>query len=125
MNIRAAAMKWLILAELLIGHAAFVSAEDSDSGKSAYLSSCAPCHGVDARGQGFLNSVLKVPGPDLTTLAKRNRGAFPFAAVTEMIEGRTRSDAHGTREVPVWGFAPWVRNQMPNIVDYLSRLQVK
>ena len=125
MNIRAVAMKWLILAELLIGHATFVSAEDSNSGKSAYLSSCAPCHGVDARGHGFLNSVLKVPGPDLTTLAKRNRGAFPFAAVTKVIEGRTPSDAHGTQEVPVWGFAPWVRSQIPTIADYLSCLQVK
>jgi len=124
MNIRAAAMKWLILAELLIGHAA-LSAEDSDSGKSAYLSTFAPCHGVDAREHGYLNSVLKVPGPDLTTLAKRNHGAFPFAAVTEMIEGRAPSAAHGTREVPVWGFAPWVRSQMPIIADYLSRLQVK
>jgi hypothetical protein len=42
-----------------------------------------------------------------------------------MIEGGTRSGAHGTREVPVWGFAPWVRSQMPIIADYLSRLQVK
>ena len=37
MNIRAAAMKWLILAELLIGHATFVSAEDSDFRKICIL----------------------------------------------------------------------------------------
>jgi mono/diheme cytochrome c family protein len=125
MDIWAAAMRWLILAELIIGHATFVWAEDSESGRSAYFSNCAPCHGVNARGHGFLNSLLKVPAPDLTTLAKRNRGVFPFAAVTEIVEGRTPSVAHGTRDVPVWGFAPSVRSQMPIIADFLSRLQVK
>ena len=125
MNIRIAAVKWLILAEFLIGHATSVWAEDPDSGRFAYMASCAPCHGENGRGNGFLNSVLKVQAPDLTTLAKRNRGGFPFAAVTEIIEGRTRNDGHGTRGAPVWGFAPWVRSQMPIIADYLSHLQIK
>jgi hypothetical protein len=79
---------------------------------------------VDARGHGFLNSAIKRPAPDLTMLAK-NRGAFPFDAVLKIIEGRTSNDAHGNREAPVWGFAPWVRSQGPAIADYLSRLQVK
>jgi mono/diheme cytochrome c family protein len=118
-------MKWLILVELLIGQGVPASAQDNDAGKSTYLSSCAPCHGTEAKGDGFLNSVLKVPAPDLTTLAKRNNGDFPTAAVTEIIDGRKVTAAHGTREMPIWGFAPWVRDRISIIVDYLNRIQVR
>ena len=127
MNIRAAAMKWLILAELLIGHTTFVSAEDSDSGKLAYLSSCAPCHGVDAKGTGVFSVELKLkePPPDLTGIAKRNDGVFPSLAVYEIIEGIKLINAHGTREMPIWGFDVMVRDRISVIVDYLKRIQEK
>ena len=51
-----------------------------------------------------LASVLKVPPADLTTLARRNGGYFPLTAVSEIIDGRTLIAAHGTREMPIWGF---------------------
>jgi mono/diheme cytochrome c family protein len=119
------AVKWLTLVGLVIGHTASVWAQDGDAGKSAYLSSCAPCHGSDAKGDGFLNSVLKVSAPDLTRLAKRNDGDFPIAAVTEIIDGRTFVAAHGTREMPIWGFDAMVRSRISIIVDYLNRIQIK
>jgi hypothetical protein len=42
-------------------------------------------------------------GADLTTLAKRNNGVFPFARVYETIDGTKTVKAHGTREMPIWG----------------------
>jgi mono/diheme cytochrome c family protein len=118
------ATKTLMLVAMVIGHAMPALAQD-DAGKTAYLSSCAACHGAEAKGDGFLNSVLKVPAPDLTTLAKRNDGTFPIAAVTEIVDGRMFIAAHGSREMPIWGFDAMVRNRISIIVDYLSRIQIK
>jgi mono/diheme cytochrome c family protein len=117
--------KTLMLVGVVIGHAMPALAQENDAGKTAYLSSCAACHGAEAKGDGFLNSVLKVPAPDLTTLARRNDGAFPIAAVTEIIDGRLLIAAHGSREMPIWGFDTMVRNRISIIVDYLSRIQIK
>jgi mono/diheme cytochrome c family protein len=47
-----AAIKWLIVANVIVGFNVSGWAQDSDAGKTAYLSSCAPCHGVDAKGAG-------------------------------------------------------------------------
>jgi mono/diheme cytochrome c family protein len=45
-------VKWLIIAGLAAGFAAAAQAEDLDIGKSEFQSSCASCHGTDARGKG-------------------------------------------------------------------------
>ena len=92
------------------------------SGKTAYLSSCAPCHGADGKGNGFISAVLKTPPADLTMLAKRNDGVFPIAAVNEIIDGRTLIAAHGNREMPIWGFDVMGRSRISVIVDYLNRI---
>ena len=118
-------IKWLLVTTCLFGTTAFAWAEDSVPGKLEYLSSCAACHGEDGKGNGVLASVLKVPPADLTTLARRNDGHFPLAAVTEIIDGRTLIAAHGTREMPIWGFDVRARNRIPAIVDYLTRIQVQ
>jgi mono/diheme cytochrome c family protein len=143
--------KWLMVAGLAAGFAAAAQAEDPDVGKSEFQSSCASCHGTDARGKGPVADQMKVPPPDLTTLAKRNNGAFPKDAVYETISGSKTVPAHGIREMPVWGerFNPivklphyvdpsyWkmagpeqnpdvvVRNRILAVVDYLARIQQK
>ena len=58
-----------------------------DRGKAEYHSSCAPCHGSDGKGTGPVSAGLKVPPPDLTVLAKKNNGVFPFNSVYEIIDG--------------------------------------
>jgi hypothetical protein len=47
--------------------------------------------------------LLKVRPPDLTRLAARNGGKFPFEYVTKIIDGRAAVGPHGTRDMPVWG----------------------
>jgi mono/diheme cytochrome c family protein len=140
-----------MVAGLAAGFAAAAQAKDPDVGTSEFQSSCASCHGTDARGKGPVADQLKVPPPDLTMLAKRNNGAFPKDAVYETISGTKTIPAHGIREMPVWGerFNPiirlphyvdpsyWkmagpeqdpevvVRNRILAVVDYLSRVQQK
>jgi mono/diheme cytochrome c family protein len=118
-------IKWLIIANVAVGFNKTGCAQEIDAGKKAFLSSCASCHGADAKGNGFLSSVLKTPPGDLTTLAKRNDGVFPIAAVNEIVEGRTFVAAHGTREMPIWGFDVMVRSRIAQIIDYLNSIQQK
>ncbi len=117
------AFNWLMISAVIIGFAA--SGWAQDAGKAAYLSSCAPCHGADGKGNGFLSAVLKAPPADLTMLAKRNDGVFPIAAVNEIIDGRMLIAAHGNREMPIWGFDVMVQSRISVIVDYLNRIQEK
>ena len=43
------ALRWLMIAAMTTGFNASGWAQDSDPGKTAYLSSCAPCHGADGK----------------------------------------------------------------------------
>ncbi|MBR0687944.1 cytochrome c [Bradyrhizobium manausense] len=145
------AAKYLMIAGLAAGFAATAQAEDLDIGKSEFQSSCASCHGADARGKGPVSDQLKRPPADLTVLAKNNNGVFPTNAVYETIEGSKTIPAHGTREMPIWGerFNPivnlphyvdpsyWklagpeqspevvVRKRILAVIDYLNRIQQK
>jgi mono/diheme cytochrome c family protein len=78
-------------------------AQKPDVGKAEYLSSCAVCHGTDAKGKGSLAGQLKAAPADLTQLAKKNGGVFPLNAVYEKIDGRQDVKAHGPRDMPIWG----------------------
>ena len=68
-----------------------------------YQNSCAVCHGPNGQGDGPMALFLTVKPPDLTALAKRNRGQFPFDRVMRVIDGRSEGGAHGTRTMPIWG----------------------
>ena len=114
-----------------------------DQGKVEYDAHCAICHGVSGRGNGEMRKFLVKAPSDLTTMAKRNGGAFPNQLAWELIDGRSASEigAHGSREMPVWGqnyriealsqagtaTAPewYVRNRIVALLDYLSRMQDK
>jgi mono/diheme cytochrome c family protein len=127
-----------------------VAAEVLDPGKAEYHSSCASCHGIDGKGNGPVGADLKVPPSDLTVLARKNNGVFPFNSVYETIDGRKAVIAHGTRDMPIWGdrYAPEptkgliprpsenilslfydpeaiVRMRIIAVIDYLNRIQEK
>jgi hypothetical protein len=102
----------LLSASLLILCASGAAAQDEDesslppppeSAEAAFNLYCAPCHGEDGRGNGPLVFGLSKSPPDLTTLAARNGGTFPRARLARLIDGRDEIDAHGNREMPIWG----------------------
>lgn len=104
------------------------------AGDVIYAAYCASCHGEKGRGDGPVVPHLKTPPPDLTTLAQRNQGTFPFAAVSEAITGETLRRSHGSSGMPVWG--PIFRSldgrsvgatqiRVRNLIEYLKTLQVK
>jgi mono/diheme cytochrome c family protein len=85
----------------LVGAAPALAAPSS--GAALYRAECATCHGLSARGDGPMASVLTVAVPDLTLIAARNGGTFPLAHVIAVIDGRTEYAAHGG-PMPVFGF---------------------
>jgi mono/diheme cytochrome c family protein len=68
-----------------------------------FHNSCAVCHGLDGHGNGPMAVLLKVKPPDLTSLAAKNGGTFPFDYVMRVIDGRAAIRPHGTHDMPVWG----------------------
>lgn len=78
-------------------------AQQTEIGKTEFRLRCAACHGPGGQGDGMIGQLLKVPPPDLTRIAERNGGAFPFKKVYDIIDGRQGIAAHGTRDMPIWG----------------------
>src|SRR5687767_11954752 len=72
-------------------------------GAVLYRIHCASCHGVEGKGDGPVAPALRKKPADLTALARRAEGKFPEEKVQSFIDGRTELDAHGGREMPVWG----------------------
>lgn len=111
-----------------------------DAGQYEFQTSCASCHGAAGKGDGPIATQLKTPPPDLTVLAKKNGGVFPFAKVYDMIEGADVA-SHGTREMPVWGWEykvqageyshetttsqEAVQKRILTLLEYLNQLQQK
>ena len=125
-------IKWLIIAGLIAGSSAQASAQNNDVGKTQYQSSCGSCHGIGGKGDGPVSKELKTPPADLTVLAKNNNGVFPYDRVYQMIDGRNTSiAAHGTREMPVWGYrfgppeAFRFKKRILAVIDYLKTIQEK
>jgi len=57
------------------------------SAKEMFKAYCATCHGDSAKGNGPAAPALKIPPPDLTTLAKKNGGKFPADRVSTILRG--------------------------------------
>lgn len=84
--------------------ASFASvASDGDLGKREYENSCAVCHGVKGKGDGPMAGLITQKVADISILAKRNNGTFPFNHVYEIIDGRAGVKGHGDRDMPIWG----------------------
>jgi mono/diheme cytochrome c family protein len=118
------------------------AAQKVDFGKAEYEDKCATCHGVKGAGDGPTAPFLTKRAADLTTLAKKNNGILPVAAIYEVVEGGKEASVHGTRDMPVWGKAyriqaaeyyidvpydpeAYVRARILAVVEYINRLQAK
>ena len=77
----------------------------ASKGRAAFNRYCASCHGREADGKGTVATMLKVEPADLRVLAQENDGKFPAERVSEFIDGRRFVQAHGHREMPIWGEA--------------------
>ena len=102
------------------------------AGSDTFKAYCTVCHGIGGRGDGPAAKALKTPPADLTTIAKRHEGQFPYAATKAIIKGEEVYDAHGTREMPMWGpvfrsidDAATVELRVNNLVRYLETIQQK
>jgi mono/diheme cytochrome c family protein len=77
---------------------------DSFKGPELFKAYCATCHGKDGKGDGPTAPSLRIAPADLTRIATRNGGTFPFLQVQKIIAGEQQAPTtHGTREMPVWG----------------------
>ena len=65
--------------------------------------SCAVCHGPEARATDRWPTSLQTRPADLTRLAEKNGGEFPYYRVFAVIDGRYIVPGHGERDMPVWG----------------------
>lgn len=102
------------------------------SGQVMYKQFCSACHGADAKGNGPASSTLKTMPPDLTTLAKRHGGKFPYDYVSTILRFGPGPIAHGSSDMPTWGpifqlleksNERAVRQRIKNLCDYLASLQ--
>ena len=103
------------------------------SGEELFGRYCSACHGAEGRGDGPVAATLNKPVPNLRLLARD--GTFPAGFVREAIDGRSMVIAHGTRQMPIWGYEFWVeegadvtaerdaREIIDRLVDYLESIQ--
>jgi mono/diheme cytochrome c family protein len=104
------------------------------SGADMYKQYCAACHGVSGKGNGPAAYALKIPPADLSTLAKRHGGKFPYDYVTAVLRFGPGVTAHGSTDMPTWGplfqvldkqNERAVQQRVKNLSDYLVSLQEK
>jgi mono/diheme cytochrome c family protein len=74
------------------------------AGKADFVKHCAPCHGENAKGHGpEVNIIPGIKPADLTQIATRNGGVFPFQQVEDTIDGRKKIPSHERFDMPFWG----------------------
>ena len=112
------------------------------SGKLDFREYCQQCHGPTGVGDGPVAAALKKKPANLTLLSKNNGGVFPEDEVRNFINGTKTAEGHGTREMPIWGYAfmfrqashtgtggpplseAQVNKKIQRLVDYVKTLQV-
>jgi mono/diheme cytochrome c family protein len=71
-------------------------------GRLEFEANCMTCHGPLAHGDGPVADILLVRPPDLTQIAKRRGGNFPFWTVYDLIAGVKPIRAHQFSGMPHW-----------------------
>lgn len=105
------------------------------SGADLYAQLCASCHGPTGHGDGPVGATLETPPSDLTRIEART-GNFDDIDLFDTIDGRAVIPAHGSREMPVWGYELEARTpddvpgraaaqeMLARIIEHLRTLQV-
>jgi len=71
-------------------------------GKREFARNCVFCHGVQGKGDGQWNDILITKPADLTQIAKKNGGVFPFWHVYQAIDGEVAIKSHLISPMPIW-----------------------
>lgn len=104
------------------------------SGKQMFEAYCASCHGAGGKGDGPAAGALKSLPADLTALSRKKGGKFPTDRVYSILRGQGTVEAHGSRDMPVWGPVFWnlsqgreseVQLRIANLARYIESLQAK
>ena len=107
----------------------------ADLGAPLFQRHCASCHGNSARGNGPAAEILRTRPADLTKIAARRGGKFPTGEIARHIDGRFEVPAHGSREMPVWGYRfgadvpeselgeAIARGKIAALIEYLMTIQ--
>ena len=117
------------------GVASISTAGEPSQPKALYLRYCSACHGDGGKGDGPVSGFLEKKPTDLTQIAKKAGGKFPYLETMKAIDGRTTIRAHGDPAMPVWsesfqrettsdGYV-YVRGQLMLITDYIESIQEK
>lgn len=101
-------------------------------GRALFNAHCASCHGTSGTGNGPAAASLRRRPPDITGLTLANGGMFPTERLRRIVDGRD-IEAHGDRDMPVWGDAfkamrgdrseEAVRERIAAILRYLASMQ--
>ncbi len=101
-------------------------------GRELFRTYCASCHGAFGAGNGPAAASMRRTPPDITGIALANGGVFPTDRMRRIIDGR-EVEAHGDRDMPVWGDAfktvrgghseESVRERLALILQYLISIQ--
>jgi mono/diheme cytochrome c family protein len=111
-----------------------VNQTPATSGKQMFANYCAPCHGVDGKGQGYVAAALKRQPADLTMLTRNNHDKFPNGHVVTVLQNGVDIPSHGSAEMPVWGPILGRMNvtnpqdrmlRISNLSHYLETIQAK
>lgn len=88
------------------------------AGAAEYKIACYQCHGETGKGDGPMAQFLTIKPADLTQLAKKNNGKFPFLEVFQIIDGRAVVKAHGEGPMPIWGERYTVQSGAAGVEPY-------
>jgi mono/diheme cytochrome c family protein len=124
-----------MVAQLALVGSARVHGQELDrapDGRSLFYAHCASCHGRSGTGDGPAATSMRRQPPDITGLALANGGVFPMERLRRIVDGRD-VEAHGDRDMPVWGTAfkmmgaapseAAIRARIRSILDYLQAIQ--
>lgn len=100
-------------------------------GKEHFMNYCSSCHGEN--GKGLVIDELSRQPFDLTRIViDRKISEFPILEIANIIDGRKMVEAHGAREMPIWGevFSTGeylkeeeIKGRLAEIIAYLMSIQ--
>ena len=113
------------LGVLVVALAGSASGEDPQSGAVYYRQYCATCHGETGEGNGPAAAALRDRPTDLTRIVWRRNAEFPRGEIAETIDGRSSVLAHGSREMPIWGWVFAAGIGESNVSEEKSRARIR